>query len=781
MASPQANGESQARQEEPQTPCAEPPSAELRACRAELEEARVEKAAACRRVAELEARNEADRKLLEAEQQRLVVDFTRRKLLYESASEKKLRKARELVASLEEERNELRREVELECKLRQEATVRHKDLEGQLAELTDQIGALQHDAGRFRQTLDDLRQQRLTLEKPTLCADEVVTPPTSPILERRNFSMSHLGGLDAGGGYDGAGGIAGAAVGSRACADAADTVVRQFEERQSTPMSRPLRRNSSISVLQFAAGPTEKAQLRRGRPCIKSYVPDRRDVPVVIVTSEINPWSKTGGLAMVTASFAYEFAVRGRRTWAISPMYQNYANVTCVGETAIWLNGASQKVRYYHQAQEYGDGCVCDFLLVDHECYHRSGGIYCSDMKTGREYKDNLFRFGLLCLAALEAPLNLSIRGQPPLGERVVFIANDWQAGLVPVYLLHRYRQHGRYRRARTLFVVHNMGYQGRYPLRMYPPGPVLGLDDAATTAIRFDGNANLCKGALVTADRVITVSPNYALEIQTPLGGFGLDQIVRSREDALVGIRNGIDDSWDPRTDAHIAQNYTLETFEAGKRVCKAALQKSLRLRVEPRLPLVGFVGRLTHQKGVDLIGAVVPWLMKETGNCVTGHTQLVMMGDGEQCYCDMLVNAERQNPGVVRGFVGFDPVVEHQMMAGCDLLVMPSRYEPCGLPQMYCQAYGTLPVVHSTGGLKDSVDDFSSAAEGGGDATGFLVEPLSENDMKRVLYLALETYVRQPEVWLRLQRNAMSRDFYWPRAIDEYEREIDKTLSLP
>jgi len=245
-----------------------------------------------------------------------------------------------------------------------------------------------------------------------------------------------------------------------------------------------------------------------------------------------------------------------------------------------------------------------------------------------------------------------------------------------------------------------------------------------------------------------------------------------------LHGILNGIDDCWNPSKDKHIFYNYSENNFLEGKAVNKKMLQANMGLNEDPHCVLIGFVGRLTWQKGVDVIGSVLPWLMQDTGNGVTGNVQLVMMGNGEKQYAETLNKAEENYPGRICGFVGFDPKVEHQIMAGCDLFLMPSRYEPCGLPQMSAQQYGTLPIVTATGGLKDTVRDIS---EGPDLATGFHITELHPNKLKEVLYKAAEVVLRRPTEFQCMQRTAMLKDFYWPQAIDEYERHIDFTMNDP
>jgi starch synthase len=413
---------------------------------------------------------------------------------------------------------------------------------------------------------------------------------------------------------------------------------------------------------------------------------------------------------------------------------------------------------------------------VEHHSLERQGGLYNGD--DGREYGDNLFRFTLLSLAALEAPLILNIGGRGTYGDKVLFLANDWQAGLVPLYLTYKYRRNGCYQQARAIYVVHNLGYQGQY--HGVNACNFFGIDQQAVSDIALGSAVNLSKGALVCADRVLTVSPNYAKEIQTPQGGFNLQDFVRAKGQAgrLAGILNGIDDCWNPLTDTSIAQRYTLVDFESGKRANKVALQKFLGLDEDPEVVLLGFVGRLTWQKGVDILGSIISWMMQDTGNGVTGRSQLIMMGNGEAKHAETLRWAESTYKGRVCGYVGFDPKVEHQMMAGCDLFLMPSRYEPCGLPQMESQQYGTLPIVVATGGLVDSVKDIS---EGIDTATGFHVPYLAADKLKETVYKAMEIYYQRPADFKCMQKTAMSTDFYWPAALDVYEQLIDVALYEP
>jgi len=502
--------------------------------------------------------------------------------------------------------------------------------------------------------------------------------------------------------------------------------------------------------------------------------------PIIIVSSEMHPWSKTGGLAVIAASYAREFSLRGHRTMAISPMYDDYAGCVLLGSANIELAGGWHEVRYFHQQKRYSGGKVCDYIFVDHPSYHRGEGIY---GPPDGEYQDNLFRFALLSIAAAEAPLVLEINGST-YGQDVLFICNDWQTGLLPVYMLYKYKFNKTYENARSLVVIHNIGYQGKYSKDKFPVDSYLGLpprlagEDLRGEDMHLgDDCINLLAGGIRTADRVLTVSPNYANEIQTQMGSNGLhdDLSHRAKELRLTGILNGISHEWSPTTDPHILRNYCLNDFEEGKRLCKAALQKELGLDADPDACLIGFCGRLCFQKGIKLILATIEWMMYGQGS---GRCQLIIMGKGEQCWAGQVAEAERSYHGKVCGYVGFDPCVEHRMMAGCDVILMPSQYEPCGLPQMYAQMYGALPVVHETGGLKDSVRGLWNEDHDKDSATGFLFSGFSEDALRGKLHDAIWTYHHKKSLFKRMQGNAMRSNYYWPHVIDQYEQQIDFTM---
>jgi len=558
-------------------------------------------------------------------------------------------------------------------------------------------------------------------------------------------------------------------------------------EDDSEEARHPWRHADESNLDEFIRQVSEQSDAKALPGPTWAYEAYNLDVPVVVVTSEIDPWSKSGGLAIVASQYAYNFAVRGHRTMAIAPMYGEYEGCYYQESKSFELFGGWHEVRFFHQWQDYGNGKGCDYVFVDHPCFHRAGGLY---HDVNGEYGDNLFRFALFSLAALEVPCSIGLGGMPCYGGKCLFIANDWQTGLVPTYMVHRHRVNGNYVDARCIYVIHNLGYQGISPLKGddFNNFSQLDLPHDAFNDVLFvyppeqrgqyeTGEViNLTKAGIICSDRVLTVSPGYADEIRTWQGGFNLQDHIAAKSWVVCGILNGIDNSWNPSRDASIAARFSADNL-AGKKQCKEALQKALGLNVDPTACIMSFVGRLTAQKGVDVLGACVEWMMEDDKDGMNS-IQLIVMGNGDTRYGDMLQWAENKYKGRVCGYYGFSPKIERQMIAGSDFLLMPSRYEPCGIPQMCALTYGTIPIVHKTGGLDDSVKNFY---DNEASATGFHVYPLDENGMKKVMFDALGLFYRSPEAFARIQKNAMQQDFGWPRAIDEYERHIDFALADP
>lgn len=496
---------------------------------------------------------------------------------------------------------------------------------------------------------------------------------------------------------------------------------------------------------------------------------------IVFVSSEAAPYSKTGGLGDVCGSLPIALAARGHRVMVVSPRYINgtpadkkFANAVdldCL--IKVYCFGGVQEVGFFH---EYRDGV--DWVFVDHPSYHRPGNPY-GDIYGA--FGDNQFRFTLLCHAACEAPLVLPLGGFT-YGEKCLFLVNDWHASLVPVLLAAKYRPYGVYKDARSILVIHNLSHQGVEPATTYmnlglPPEWYGAVEWVFPTwarkhALDTGQAVNLLKGAVVTADRLLTVSQGYSWEITTAEGGYGLNGLLSSRRSVLNGITNGIDVAeWDPSSDEHIACHYSAENLN-GKAQCKIALQKEVGLPVRPDCPLIGFIGRLDYQKGIDLIRSAIPEIMED-------EVQFVMLGSGDPEFEDWMRATESAYKDKFRGWVGFNVPISHKITAGCDILLMPSRFEPCGLNQLYAMRYGTVPVVHDTGGLRDTVENFNPfVQEGHGEGTGWTFSPLTKESMLVALRNATRTYREHKSSWEGLMKRGMQRDYTWENAAIQYEQ---------
>ncbi|XP_024995242.1 soluble starch synthase 1, chloroplastic/amyloplastic isoform X1 [Cynara cardunculus var. scolymus] len=506
---------------------------------------------------------------------------------------------------------------------------------------------------------------------------------------------------------------------------------------------------------------------------------------IVFVTSEASPYSKTGGLGDVCGSLPIALAARGHRVMVVSPRYLHgdpsddkfagATNLNCV--TKVHCFGGIQQVDFFH---EYRAGV--DWVFVDHPSYHRPGNPY-GDIY-GAFGDNQQFRFTLLCQAACEAPLVLPLGGFT-YGENCLFLANDWHAGLVPVLLAAKYRPNGVYKDARSIIAIHNLAHQGIEPAATYGnlglPLEWYGALEwvfptwARTHALDTGQAVNILKGAIVTADRILTVSQGYSWEITTPEGGYGLNELLSSRKFVVNGITNGIDvTEWDPSSDEHIASHYSMDDI-SGKIKCKIALQKELGLAVLPDCPLVGFIGRLDYQKGIDI-------LLSATPNLLQDDVQFIMLGSGEKQYEEWMRATETSFSDQFRGWVGFNVPISHRITAGCDILLMPSRFEPCGLNQLYAMRYGTIPVVHGTGGLKDTVKTFNPFAEGKGEeGTGWAFAPLTKECMLDALRVAIRTYREHKTSWEGLMRRGMERDCSWDNAAVQYEQVFEWAFMDP
>lgn len=483
---------------------------------------------------------------------------------------------------------------------------------------------------------------------------------------------------------------------------------------------------------------------------------------IIFVAAECAPWSKTGGLGDVTAALPKALSRRGHRVMVVVPRYKNYSEARDIGTRKRYtVNGQDMEVAYFHA---YIDGV--DFVFVDSPIFHD----YKNDIYGGNRV-DILRRMVLFCKAAVEVPWHVPCGGVCYGDGNLVFVANDWHTALLPVYLKTYYRDRGFMLYARCVLVIHNIAHQGRGPLDDFNhvdlPSQCMNLfklhDPVGGT------HFNIFAAGLKTADRVVTVSHGYAWELKTQDGGWGLHGIVNEIEWKLHGIVNGIDaKDWNPEFDAHLQSdgytNYTLETLRTGKSQCKAALQRELGLPVRADVQILSFIGRLDHQKGVDIIGEAMPWITSQ-------DVQLIMLGTGRPDLEDMLRRFEREHRDKVRAWVGFSTRMAHRITAGADVLMMPSRFEPCGLNQLYAMMYGTVPVVHSVGGLRDTVPQFDPYSERG---LGWAFERAEVNMLIDALRNCSKTYRKYKGSWEGLQRRGMMQDLSWGTAAQSYEEVL-------
>lgn len=410
-------------------------------------------------------------------------------------------------------------------------------------------------------------------------------------------------------------------------------------------------------------------------------------------------------------------------------------------------------------------GSSATVYFIDQPQYYDRVGLYGD---THGDHRDNCERFAFFCRAALQAIGRISPRVD-------IVHCNDWQTGLVPAYMHYGFESHTWMERARSVFTVHNLAYQGRF-WHYDMPLTGLGWDKFTAEGIEFFGSLNFLKAGIQLADMITTVSPTYADEIQLPLHGCGLDPVLRSRTDRLRGIINGIDDAvWNPSTDPHLKANYGLHDWWIGKASNKRFIQESFGLEVDPHVPLIGLVGRLADQKGWDLITEVMNWNLSENR-----PVQWVVLGTGEMRYHDQLSDFASHYPDRFGLRLGFSDALAHQIEAGADMFLMPSRYEPCGLNQLYSLRYGTVPIVTATGGLVDTVTDATDETLSGGNATGFLIPTFTAEAIDHALGRALAMRHHTPHLWAAMVERGMSEDWTWRKSAQRYESVYAEALAL-
>lgn len=509
-----------------------------------------------------------------------------------------------------------------------------------------------------------------------------------------------------------------------------------------------------------------------------------KPMKIVFVSTECAPWSKTGGLGDVVGSLPVELAKRGHKVMTISPRYDQYKGAW---DTSVKVDALGKQVGYFHEHKKGVDRVFVDHPLFLAKVWGKTGSkLY--GKTNGADFADNQERFAMFCKAALEAPLVLDLG----YGEDVCFVANDWHSGLVPVMLAKVYRPNGKYLKAKCAFTVHNIAFQGRF----WPtPMSNLGLPDSAGQDFFFEDSQgkvydernvqkdgekdvqpagkkfkkdNWMKAAFINSDRNITVSMNYAKEISGSASkGVEMNTIINATG-GIEGIVNGMDPTeWDPSKDKFLDITYDKNTVAMGKAAAKQALQAEVGLPLDPSAPVFGYIGRLEEQKGCDIMMEAMPKLLKQVPNA-----QVIILGTGKKSMEKTLERLDELSPNMA-GVVKFSNPIAHYITAGADFLMVPSRFEPCGLIQLHAMQYGTVPIVASTGGLVDTVKE---------GVTGFHMgamdpDTLKADDVEAMVdtcKAAADTYGTQ--TYAKMSQTCIGQDLSWRKPAAKWEAVLEE-----
>jgi len=467
---------------------------------------------------------------------------------------------------------------------------------------------------------------------------------------------------------------------------------------------------------------------------------------ILFVTSEAHPLIKTGGLADVSGSLPKALSDLGEDVRVIMPNYHAIKTTEEVRYlSTVHVNNYAVNIL----ETRLPESNVIVWLIDCPEFFDCPGNPYVDDQ--GEPWENSAERFALFCRVTVEVAMNRSWLDWKP----DIVHCNDWQSGLVPALLSLEHN------RPATVFTIHNMAYQGIFPKATYLslnlPGQLWNMN-----GIEFHNNLSFIKGGLVYSDRITTVSPTYATEIQTADFGYGLEGLLSYRKDALSGILNGIDtDHWNPETDPNISQTFNHLTLNK-KLINKEALQSKLSLPVDQNIPIFGLISRLVEQKGIDLIMDCLPEML-------THPLQFVLLGNGDKEFEQRLHDFAASHPDKLSINIGYDETLAHLIEAGVDIFLMPSRFEPCGLNQIYSLRYGTVPIVRKTGGLADTVVDTLPETLQNNTATGFVFDEASPGTLMEAIKRALLLY-SYPKSWKQLQTNGMQKDYSWAKSAQQY-----------
>ncbi len=485
-----------------------------------------------------------------------------------------------------------------------------------------------------------------------------------------------------------------------------------------------------------------------------------RPLKILVVSSEVVPFAKTGGLADVAGSLPKALAVVGNDNMGndvriAMPRYQQIEGGVYRMDFPVPFKNRNETAIIREssiESQYQGERKTIPVYLVDNHHYFYRDRMYM--------YEDEAERFVFFCRAILEMLPKLD--WQPD-----VIHCNDWQSGPIPLFLKTHYRQDQFYSRIATVFTIHNLQYQGNYPKDVLR---VLGLGEEFfhPERLEFYGMVSFMKAGIIYSDVINTVSRTYASEIQRPELGERMDGLLRKRSNDLYGIVNGINyHEFNPKTDPRIQRNYD-STSAASKKENKYALQKEINLPVKD-VPLIGLISRLVDQKGLDLISEIIDEMMSE-------NLQFVVLGSGDKYYEDMFERIRSRYPDKMGLYLGFNAILAQRIYAGSDMFLMPSRFEPCGLGQLISLRYGTIPIVRLTGGLADTVNDYNQDT---GSGNGFGFSDYSGRELLSTIRRAIKLYKEKPAQWESLIRRAMEQDFSWARSGVEYLQLYQQAMS--
>lgn len=473
---------------------------------------------------------------------------------------------------------------------------------------------------------------------------------------------------------------------------------------------------------------------------------------VLCIASEMVPFIKTGGLADVAGVLPKVLKKMGHEVICVIPKYSDLKLGKHVVESVfpamgVWM-GQGEEWCSVFKVEEDG---IPVYLVEFHNYFSRPGLYHDREFN---DYQDNPARFALLTRAALEIARNLKFKAD-------IVQSHDWQTALAPAYLKTWHWNDPYLGQAASVLTIHNATYQGTYPKKWYP---YIGLfaDSFTPDAFECFGGINILKGGIYYADAVNTVSPHYAYEISAPHASSGLAPYLTNKGEAFRGILNGVEyETWNPETDKYIAQNFSMKDLK-GKAACKLAMQKKFGLAEDPKVLLMGVVGRFTDQKGYQLLGACIERVMAEM------EVQFVILGSGDPSLETLYGNLPARFPGRVGSWIGYDEKLSHQIEAGADIFLMPSLFEPCGLNQLYSLKYGTLPLVRATGGLEDTVEQYQEAD---GSGTGFKFYDATSDALFYTIGWAVSTWYDRPSHWKKMVQAGMAKIFSWDDAGKQYD----------